>query len=257
MNIVTLTTDFGDKDHYVGMLKGRILSQGIPIIFADICHHIEPYNIMQAAFTLKNVYKSFPEETIHVVTVNNYYAEAYRFLAVKHKGHYFLGPDNGLFSLLFGRDLSHAYQLPVAWDKDDAPEVSAHFAKAIKHIIQEQGVEKIGQKVSNILQRLSLQPILSKNQIKGSVIHIDNYKNVILNISRCLFLRGQKGRQFEIYFKRFDSIKQISQQYSDVPTGEVLCMFNSADFLEIAVNMGKAATLFGLNIDDGVQINFF
>jgi S-adenosyl-L-methionine hydrolase (adenosine-forming) len=100
-----------------------------------------------------------------------------------------------------------------------------------------------------------LQPVISQNQIRGSVIHIDNYDNVILNITRDLFQKISKNRPFQLYFKRHDPITQLSNYYNDVPIGETLCLFNS-DYLEIAINMGKAAELLGLKIEDTVQINF-
>lgn len=256
MNIVTLTTDFGWKDYYVGVLKGSILSQGIPVIFADITHQIESYNIVQAAFVIRNSYKSFPEGSIHLVSVNNVYASKRRFLAIEHEGHYFIGPDNGIFSLLFEQLPKNTYQLSPS-NQTHALDVNDYFSRAVSHISQQYPFHEIGTPVQQILQRFSLRPILNRDQIRGSVIHIDNYGNVILNIDRELFFRGCKGRNFEIYFKRFDPITVVSEQYSDVPVGEVLCLFNSANYLEIAVNMGKASTLFGLDIDDSVQIDFF
>ncbi|MCH2046450.1 MAG: SAM-dependent chlorinase/fluorinase [Saprospiraceae bacterium] len=256
MNIVTLTTDFGWKDYYVGVLKGKILSQGTATVFADITHQIENYNIVQAAFVVRNSYKSFPKGSIHLVSVNNVYAPERHFLAIEHEGHYFVGPDNGIFSLLFEQLPEKIYRLPKA-QQIHALDVNDYFAYAVNHIFQKQPFAEIGTPVRQILQRFSLRPILSRDQIRGSVIHVDNYGNVILNIDRELFFRGCKGRNFEIYFKRFDPITIIHEQYSDVPVGEVLCLFNSANYLEIAVNMGKASTLFGLDIDDSVQIDFF
>ena len=107
-----------------------------------------------------------------------------------------------------------------------------------------------------MFKRITLQPVTSKSQIRGSIIHIDNYENAIVNISRELFEQLSKKRTFSLYFKRYNPITQLSEQYYDVAIGDILCLFNSAGYLEIAVHMGKAATLLGLKIDDTVQIDF-
>ncbi|MDC0230593.1 SAM-dependent chlorinase/fluorinase [Aureispira] len=255
MNIVTLTSDFGWSDYYVGVIKGSILSYGMPVLFADITHDIENYNIVQASYVVKNSYNSFPKGSIHLISVNNFYKKKPRFLAIKFNDHYFIGPDNGIFSLMFGDQVSQIYHLNDNSNECDL-KVNEIYAKAVAHIVQENEFHEIGTPINEILQRISLLPITGKDQIRGSVIHIDNYKNVVLNIDRELFERIGQKRAFELYFKRYDPINRISQNYADVPVGEVLCLFNSAGLLEIAVNLDKAATLFGLEIDEAIQIDF-
>jgi len=255
MNVVTLTTDFGWHDYYVGVIKGSILCHGIPVTFADITHEIEKYNIVQASYVLKNSYDSFPNGTIHLISVNNFYKKKPRFLAVKHNGHYFIGPDNGIFSLMFEQEIKKIYELNYEV-QDEVLGVKKIFAQAVGHILQGREFHEIGTPIKNVLQRISLQPITGKDQIRGSVIHIDSYQNVIFNIHRSLFDRIRQKRDFELYFKRYDPITTISKNYADVPVGEVLCLFNSAGFLELAVNMDKAATLFGLEVDEAIQIDF-
>jgi len=255
MNIVTLTTDFGWQDYGVGIIKGCILSTGFPVIFADLTHDIENYNIVQASYTLKNTYTSFPKGTIHLISVHNFYKQQPRFLVVYQDGHYFVGPDNGIFSLMFEQPLEQVYELNCP-EASEVLGVKNVFAQAVKHLLSDAPFSNIGRPVPQILQRLSLQPITGKDQIRGSVIHIDNYKNVVLNINQELFERIRQKRDFELYFKRYDPITIISKNYADVPIGDVLCLFNSAGLLEIAVHMDKAATLFGLEVDEAIQIDF-
>ena len=109
MNIITLTTDFGWQDYNVGIIKGCILSTGFPVVFADLTHDIENYNIVQASYTLKNTYTNFPKGTIHLISVHNFYKKQPRFLVVYQDGHYFVGPDNGIFSLMFEQPLEQVY----------------------------------------------------------------------------------------------------------------------------------------------------
>ncbi|MCH2020985.1 MAG: SAM-dependent chlorinase/fluorinase [Saprospiraceae bacterium] len=256
MNVVTLTSDFGRLDYFAGVIKGSILSHGMPVIFADITHDIENYNIVQASYIVKNSYASFPKGSIHLISVNIFYKKNPRFLAIKHNGHYFIGPDNGVFSLMFGDEINQIYNLNNN-SNESKLEVREIYSKAVGHILHGNEFHEIGIPVNEILERISILPITGKDQIRGSVIHIDNYKNVVLNINRKLFERIGQKRAFELYFKRYDPINKISQNYADVPIGEVLCLFNSAGLLEIAVNLDKAATLFGLEVDEAIQIDFF
>lgn len=255
MNIVTLTTDFGWRDYYVGVIKGSILSHGIPVLFADITHEIEHYNIVHASYILKNTYSSFPTGTIHLISVHNFYKKQPRFLAIKHNGHYFIGPDNGIFSLMFDDELTQVYELDAS-NNQSVLGVKDVFAKAVGHLINGLEFHEIGTKVGDVLQRLSLRPITGKDHIRGAVIHIDHYKNVVLNIDRELFDRIGQKRDFELYFKRYDPITVISQNYADVPVGDVLCLFNTAGLLEISINLDKAASLLGLEVDEAIQIDF-
>lgn len=254
MTIVTLTSDFGNQDYYAAILKGAMLQQHKSLQFVDITHNVKNYDIVQAAFIFKNAWQSFPEGTIHVVSVNDFDSEKKAFLAIKHAGHYFIGPDNGLFWLTFEQMPAEVYELPTVAQSDFS--LKEIFADAVKHITTQKNFAKIGMKREEIVQRIALQPVTGHGQIRGSVIHIDNYDNVIVNISRELFEKIGAGRSFSLYFKRHDPITKLCEYYHDVPVGEVLCLFNSANRLEIAINMGRAATLLGLNVEDVVQIDF-
>ncbi len=254
MTIITLTSDLGRHDYYTGVIKGALLSTGVPLQIVDITHDIKAYNIVEASFVVRNVYKSFPRGSIHIVSVNNFDGDKKRFIAIEHEGHYFIGPDNGIFSLIFEEMPKKIYAIPYK-NKSTFP-LTDIFAYGVAHITSEKPFKEIGKQVRKPEQRITLQPVISKSQIRGSVIHVDNYDNVILNIKKDLFRRVQAGRSFSLFFKRYDPIKSLSDHYSDVPVGETLCLFNSANYMEIAINMGKAASLLGLAIDDTVQIDF-
>lgn len=255
MNIVTLTTDFGLKDYYAAYLKGRILSTVQEITIIDVTHQVDAYNIAQAAYMLRNAYGAFPKNSIHILSVNNFYGTEPRFLAVYHNGHYFIAADNGVFSLLFDELPDSMYELSVEGDLS-VQNLNDLFAKALGHIVEKKPFHEIGTATTKRLERISIQPIIGKNYIRGSVNHIDAFGNVILNIDRNLFERVGQGRSFELYFKRFDPICEMSKKYSDQTEGEILCLFNSSGLLEIAVNSGQAAALFGLSVEDTIQIDF-
>lgn len=255
MTIVTLTTDFGSQDYYAGALKGAILRQCPAVQLVDISHAIKPFDIVQAAFVVQNVYPEFPPGTIHLAGVNCAYDPDFRFLAARKDGHFFLAPDNGLLTLLFEQlPESDIRELPALAGRHFP--VKESFADAVSHLVSGKPFETLGVPAGPILQRISLQPVITPGRIRGTIIQVDNFENVIINIRRDVFEKNANGRAFSLFFKRNDPITRLCQNYCDAPLGEPLCLFNSAGFLEIAVNMGKAATLLGLKVEDVVEVVF-
>jgi S-adenosyl-L-methionine hydrolase (adenosine-forming) len=254
MQIVTLTTDFGSQDYYVPVLKGAILSRHPALNIVDISHQIKHHDIVQAAFVLKNTWAAFPEGTIHVVSVNNVGGERGRFLAFKYENHIFVGPDNGIFTLIFPK-LSPFNIVEIPFIGLNFEYVREALANAVGQLAHNLPLESLGNPARDILQRITFQPVIAPSQIRGAVIYIDNYENVVSNVTRDLFEKVGRGRPFKLYFKRHDPIIGLSKHYNDVPIGETLCLFNS-DYLEVSINMGKAAEMFGLKIEDTIQIDF-
>jgi len=254
MPVVTLTTDFGLRDYYLAVLKGALLRRGDRLCLVDITHQINNYDIVQAAFIFRNAWKHFPTGTIHLLSVNDMYSPDKRFLAVEHEGHYFIGPDNGLLSLIFQPFPKTACEIP--FPEEAAFPIGELFAQTVHHIINELPLSDIGRPAGDIVQRITFQPVIGPSYIRGSVIHVDNYENAVVNVSKALFEEVGRNRPFALFFKRHDPITRISRHYCDVPVGETLCRFNTAGFLEIAINLGKAGSLLGLNVEDTIQIDF-
>ena len=254
MPIVTLTTDFGWKDHYAATIKGAMLSRSPDLTLVDITHNIKTYDIVQAALLLRSTFRNFPPGSIHVVSVNDLAERNPRFVCLEAEDHYFVGPDNGLFSLVFEQPPAHISEL--LFDNPSTFPLKDIYSRAVQQLAEGGSVRELGPPLDRLVERISLQPVISPTLIRGSVIYIDNYENVMINISRELFERLRQERPFALYFKRHDPLRQLSRTYADVPVGEPLCLFNSGDLLEIAINMGRAASLLGLDIDDTVQIEF-
>jgi len=253
MPIVTLTTDFGLKDYYVGSLKGAICSQSPDINIIDISHNVPIFNIVRGAYIIKNAYRNFPEGSIHIIAIHNYYQSNPTFIAIAYDRHYFIAPDNGILSLLMEKSTKDLYEIENEGDKLD---VNNLMAKAVWHSQSDRPFTEIGYLVDSIDEKITIQPTSNSNQIKGTVIHIDHYQNVILNIKEDLFHYTRDNRDFKLYYRRNNPIRKLSKLYSDVEVGEVLCLVNAAGYLEIAINMGKAASMLGLKVDDTVQIDF-
>ena len=254
MPIVTFTSDFGLKDYFVAIIKGAMLCENESLNIIDISHNVKNYDIVQAAYIIKNAYHAFPKGTIHVISVNDFNSKRKCFLAARKNGHYFICPDNGILSLIFEQPLKDVYELEY-WKSSSFP-LKGVYARAVAHIAAGKPFNEIGLPAENVVRKISIQPVISKDQIRGSVIHIDNFENVVLNISKDTFERNWGNRPFNLYFKRHNPITKLSRAYNDVPVGETLCLFNSANCLEIAINMGKAGSMLGLNLEDGVQIDF-
>ena len=254
--IVTITSDFGWKDYYLAVIKGAILCESTDINLVDITHEIDNYDIVHAAFVIRNTWHNFPPGTIHIISVNDFGNAGGNFIAIKHAGQFFLGPDNGIFSLIFPEMPPETFQLPIPSELPHGFVLKQIYAKAVAHIIEGRSFDQIGIPQTSIVERLSFQPVLTHSRIQGTVIHVDNYENVIINISRELFEKVGHGRPFAIYFKRHDPITRLCNYYQDVLVGEVLSFFNSAGYLEIAINMGKASSLLDLKLEDSVQVDF-
>lgn len=254
MQIVTIISDFGNRDQYAALLKGSILNLNSNINFVDITHECDTHDIRQASYFLNAVCKRFPEGTIHIVAVNNYYDPKFEIILFEYKGHYYIGPNNGIFSLAFDSINEDAiYKVLSDENELDLFSVLAH---GVSLISQNMSITEVGPPLNRFEKKLDVQPVITNNEIRATIIHIDKYENVILNVHREYFEHVRKGRAFEIFFKYYNPVTEISQVYSDVPVGEAICLFNSANYLEIAINMGKAASQLDLAKDETIQIRF-
>lgn len=255
MAIVTLTTDLGITDHFVAAIKGRLLQTDPSLILVDISHNVKTHDIVQAAYILRNAYVDFPEGTIHLASIHNLSEADSRLVVFSHRGHFFVGPDNGLFSLVLEELPQEVRQIPL--DSQSPFPIKEAFARAVDHLLVQQTIEALGSACEEMVEKISLYPVVSEDQLRGTVIYIDHFGNAVINIRRNLFERVQDERRFELFFKRHDPIRRLSRHYRDVAVGEPLCLFNASGHLEVAVNAGRASTLLGLKVEDTIQINFF
>ena len=258
MAIVTLTTDWGSGNHYAGAVKGALLQQipGVQII--DVTHDIACFDIMQASFVLRNAYPDFPKGTIHLLGVNTEAGIDTPHILVHHEGHYFIGADNGIFSLIFDNSPLEAVELEIMQDSDFFTfSTKDVFVKAAAMIADGKALQEMGHPYQTLNERIAFKPVVHSEKIVGKVIFIDSYENVFVNIDKKLFRKVGKGRDFVIGFRLpGETIRQLQESYSDVVPGERLALFGTSGFLEIAINQGKAASLLGLQMNDTVIIEF-
>lgn len=257
MAIITLTTDLGSKDFYQAALKGSILTILPSANIVDVTHEVPSFNISYAAFVLKNVYLYFPKSTVHLIGIDSVFNENTRYLALKYRDHFFVGADNGIFSLLFDEVPDEIVELNIMQDLKylHFPLVDI-FVKAAVHLAKGAKLKDIGVPTDHVEQRMLLNPVIERDIIRGSVIYIDTFCNVITNITKDLFTKIQKNRDFTLYFRKSETITQLSWHYNEVQEGEKLCLFGISNHLEIAINKGKASGLLGLHLNDIIRIEF-
>ncbi|MDX2189196.1 MAG: SAM-dependent chlorinase/fluorinase [Bacteroidota bacterium] len=256
MAIITFTSDFGTRDHYVAAVKAKIFNYNPNIQVIDITHHIDTFNIAHGAFVLSSVFRDFPKGTVHLISVNSLSSPEHKFVAVKMEEHYFVGTDNGLFSLLSDKS-PVIVELPI--DKNNPltfPEKNI-FAFAAVSLASGKNIYDLGVSSPNFtLNKLINRKLKSnKNSIEGNIIHIDAYGNAITNISQKLFEEIGKGRQYTIGFGREEFFK-INTTYYEVDLADCTFVFNDLRLLEIAINNGKASNLLGLHYDKPIKIDF-
>lgn len=258
MGVITLTSDWGIKDPYLASVKGTLLTQLPEVTIVDISHQVPPFDLNQASFIIRNCYKSFPQGTIHVIGINTEASIETPHTLVIYEGHYFIGADNGIFSLIFDHPPEQIIELDVFQDSDYFTFSERDvFIKVAVHIASGKPLDQLGDSKTSVNQLLSFQPVVDGQVIKGKVIFIDSYENLITNITKSLFKTVGKGSRFQITFRNPQYvIRTLSSSYSDVPEGEMLAIFGTTGYLEIALNRGNASSLLGIAIDDPVRIEF-
>ncbi len=256
MPIITLTTDWGLKDYPVAAVKGTLygLCPGVEIV--DITHQIPFFNIIEAAYTLNSCSYSFPQGTIHIIGLENTSREV-EVLAVRHNGQYFLGVDNGIFSLMFEAHTADIVQLPLYPYTPKTFLTLDVMIPAAVALIRGEDLSLLGTPKDAFLIRSLLYATYDENVIRGAVSYIDSFENVVTNISRDLFNRIGKGRAFHITMKtQKHQIKKLCESYGDVANGDVFALFNSQGLLEIGMALGPAASLLGLSYNETIRIEF-
>jgi S-adenosylmethionine hydrolase len=256
--IITLTTDWGPVDHYAGAVKAALVSRLPDARIVDITHSVPAFDIKKAAFILRNAWHLFPEKTIHILGINTEESEIVPHVVVEYKKHYFIGADNGIFSLLFNDNNLKAFELQIPQDTGYFIfSTRDRFVKTAVHLALGNDIEELGVPRNQLTTFLSMQPVLNGNRLQARVIYIDNYQNVFLNVTSEEFKHMGQGRRFTLNIKgKPNSVSSIHTAYGEVAEGEIVVLFSTTGFVEIALNKGNAASLLGLKTDDMVVIEF-
>jgi len=256
--IVTITSDWGIKDYYLALVKGQMLSCCPETTLIDISHSVQPFNIFEAAFILKNSYLHFPKNSWHIIEVSTNTPADAPYLIIKYREHFFIGRDDGVFSLLFDNNTPDEI-----FEINDPPEtlfpMRDIYIPVLTQLFHNVDVRKIAHAVSSIRKKLPFMPVVSENIITGQVVYVDNYENIFTNIHRSIFEKvQQKSPHFTLYvgggYSRHEGLK-ISNTFQKVGDSAIVTFFVN-DYLVIAIKHGDAAGLLGGTEGETVRIEF-
>ena len=274
MSIITLTTDFGHKDYFVGALKGKILSEHKEAVIVDISHEIDLFNTLEASYCIEAAYHNFPKGTIHIIGVDSERVGDTQHIAMQWDDHYFICADNGILNTLIQKKIPQKIVAITIHDRlnTDVSDMDVFVAVAC-HIARGGLLNVIGKEIPSLkpVSVLSSSITDDLSEIKGQIVYIDSFGNCVTNISHKQFNDTIRGRTFEIVIKN-KKFSRLHKSYSDFPVsdvkqlkdleGDFLALFNENGYLEIAIyksnpkTVGSAATLLGLHFRDTVSIKF-
>jgi S-adenosylmethionine hydrolase len=254
--IITLITDFGERDEYAGVIKGVILRLNPSCQIVDVAHQIPSQDITETCFILGNAYPYFPQGTIHVVVVDPGVGSSRRPIVLSADGHIFIGPDNGVFTTVYLKGgEKHTFELTNR--KYFLPRISSTFqgrdvfAPVAAHLSLGLDPKELGKEIYDPTTLTDFTPGVSRTQIRGKVIHIDRFGDLITNISRQVFISFTRDKKFAINVAHL-VVNRISDAYFEGKEGDLLALFGSSDWLEISVKNGSAKDL--LKVEKGEEV---
>ncbi|WP_291135589.1 SAM hydrolase/SAM-dependent halogenase family protein [Flavobacterium sp. UBA7663] len=274
MSIITLITDFGHKDYFVGALKGKILSEQKEAVIVDISHEIDLFNTLEASYCIEASYSNFPKGTIHIIGVDSERVGDTQHIAMQWDDHYFICADNGILNTLIQKKIPQKIVAITIHDRlnTDVSDMDV-FAAVACHISRGGLLNVIGKEIQSLKSVSVLTSSVSDDltEIKGQIVYIDSFGNCVTNISQKQFNDTIRSRKFEIIIKN-KKITRLHKSYSDFPVsdtkqlkdleGDFLALFNENGYLEIAIyksnpkTVGSAATLLGLHFRDSISVKF-
>ena len=258
MSVITLLTDFGHRDAFVGTMKGVILGICPEARIVDLSHGISAQRIEEGAFILRTAYSYFPDGTVHVAVVDPGVGGERRALIVETPRYRFVGPDNGVFAHVYAREpdlrvvsvTETGYMLPGISDTFHGRDV---FAPVAAHLALGTEISAFGPEIDDFHAGSITGPTVREGGIMGHVLHIDHYGNIITDIDDSLFLKTTREKRFRITLPNL-TLDRVSASYDEAAEGAALAILDSAGLLEIAVNGGNAAQTLGVEPGDRVDV---
>ncbi|MGC4072570.1 MAG: SAM-dependent chlorinase/fluorinase [Nibricoccus sp.] len=258
--IVTLTTDFGTSDHFVGSMKGVILSLAPQASIVDITHEVKPFAIEEGAFTIAEAYRAFPKKTIHVVVVDPGVGSARRPVLVQAAGQFFIGPDNGIFSMICAVEKYAARHLTNARYFSKAVSRTFHgrdiFAAVAGHLAKGVAPSQFGPVIKDISRNDWFEPQRTSRRVwTGVVLKEDRFGNLITNLRMADFdLPNRRTFEVRIGMQR---IHLCVRNYSEAPIGELFVLEGSSGYIEVSANQAYAAKLLGCGAGAPIEVEIW
>ena len=256
--VITLMTDFGTRDHFVGVMKGVIINISPQARIVDITHAVPPQDIHGAAFLINSAYRYFPNGTIHVVVVDPGVGSCRRGIVCQTDTAYFVCPDNGVLSHVLGDSSAHrvvaldnaAYWLSEISNTFHGRDI---FAPVAAHLSRGISLNQFGDAANNLVRLPIPTPQVKTTTIVGSIIWADRFGNLITNVTLDMLESFGMDSGFVIRAGKAE-IYQLKCTYAESEKGKCLAIIGSSGYLEISVNHGSAAQVLGLKCDDVIEI---
>jgi S-adenosyl-L-methionine hydrolase (adenosine-forming) len=261
--IVTLTTDFGHSDHFVGVIKGVILKQNPDVEIVDICNEVRPYDILDGAYTIGQAYRHFPLRTIHLVVVDPGVGTARRPIMVRTDLCWFIAPDNGVLSFVYAMEESklvrhitanHYFLNPVS-QTFQARDIFASVAGWLSRDVE---FSKFGDEVTDYVKFAPPKAkVIDARTIQGVVIKVDRFGNLITNITPedVPQLFAENPPPFKMVCNNKE-VTKLNLAYAQSAPGEVFIILGSSGYLELATNRGAASRILGADRGAQIQVAF-
>ncbi len=259
--IITLTTDFGTRDHFAGVMKGVILGIAPGAQIVDITHEITPFDILEGAFTVAEIYPYFPPKTVHVAVVDPGVGTARRAILVQAAGQYFIGPDNGVFTSVYEETSHQVRSITNARLVLPSPSSTFHgrdvFAPCAAHLASDKvRPAAFGKKIADYVQLGMMKPQqIARRAWSGTVLKVDRFGNLITNL-HSRNLPELLTRPFELAIG-LRTIIGLARTFGECAKDEPCVIAGSSGYLEVVVNQGSAAKLLGCGLGAPVELTFY
>lgn len=252
MPILTLTTDFGTRSFDAAALKGKLMCASDKINIIDISHSIKVFDKMGAAYAVKNASLNFPKHSIHFTNINLKEGNN-RILIIERKEQFYICPDNGFVSMMFPEDDFKAYVLQGLEKDFSYQELHGKLCEIVQFADSDTNITSFGIETTSYLRVPMVRAAIMPDAIRASVIYIDRYENAVINVTKEMFYAYVQDKSFSISYRSARAHK-ISKHYAESEPGDIVCLFNDAGLLEMAINRGESTQLLGLEYGSIVLI---
>ena len=243
MSVLTFLSDFGADSHYMASFRGAMYKQNIQIPFIEISSRIEPFDIVEAAYLSDMVYQDFPKGSIHILATNVVATSFAGHLAAMYNGHYFLAPDNGILSLVFGEYFSDYYLIPTERYEQNIQNVYLPF---IQLLIENKNLAPIAPVANDFIVKTRQYPTQDGAELRGAVLFVDHFGNAYTNISKYDYERFASNQSCDILLGRHTVVNSIRENFAEVKAGDPICYFSDHGFLVVAIKQSSASRLLNL-----------
>ena len=243
MSVLTFLSDFGADSHYLASFRGAMDQADVELPFIEITSRIEPFDIVEAAYLSSMVYNDFAEGSIHILATNVVATSFEGHLAAYYNGHYFLAPDNGVLSLIFGESFNDYYLIPTDRYEQKIQKVYLPF---IEKLLKSNSLDDVASKTDKYHTKTRINPVMDGEELRGTVLFVDHFGNAYTNILKSDFDKFTNGRQYQINLARHSSVSRISENFAEVKEGDPLCYFSDHGYLVASIKKSSAEKLLNL-----------